>query len=165
MSTAVALVPWIALAGLIVATRVAARSQPRRLDALERHLMRCRRREEPASVLVARLDRRSRPAEGDVLACFRLTDSVAVRRIGQRLELLGVFDDDRLDRSGVERRLRATASRAGVELAWARFPEDGVTLEVLLDAARAALPAQHRAMAPAEAGALPPAVASGAEVE
>ena len=65
---------------------------------LERHIMRCRRREEPASVLVARLPARVRISPERVLACFRLTDSVSIARIRDGYEIAGVFDEDGFER-------------------------------------------------------------------
>ena len=105
---------------------------------LERHVMRCRRREEPAALLLARVPARSRTMSHRLACCYRLTDSVAVARIGRHCELVALFDDDGIDRGVLERRLQAAA---GVEpaVAWARFPDDGVTLEALLLVARVRL--------------------------
>jgi hypothetical protein len=108
---------------------------------LERHIMRCRRRQEPASVLVARFAGPGRIAPGRVLACFRLTDSVAIGRTRDGWEVAGVFDHDGFDPEGLERRLRAALDGTAPVLGWARFPEDGLTLQLLLEGARAALPA------------------------
>ena len=107
---------------------------------LERHIMRCRRREEPASLLVVRLPARVRIAPERVRDCFRLTDSVSVARIRDGYEIVGVFDEDRLEREGLERRLRAMLDWIDAGIGWVRFPDDGVTLEVLLERARALLP-------------------------
>jgi hypothetical protein len=103
---------------------------------LQREIMRCRRRQSSASVLVARLDADHRLAPRDLLDWFRLTDSVTVARIGRALEVIGVFDDDGLERDGLERRLLGAFRGT---LAWARFPDDGVTLEALVHLARAEL--------------------------
>ena len=152
---------------LVLSLEVAVRSARDELHDLERHVMRCRRREEAASVLVARVNRRPGLSQAELLAWCRLTDSVAVKRVRGAFELIGVFDDEALDRTGVERRLSSTA-RADVHLAWARFPDDGVTLEALLAAGRAALPAagRRRALPPrAQPGVSPSPVASGAEPE
>jgi hypothetical protein len=110
-------------------------------DELERHIMRCRRRQEPASVLVARFVAPGRIATRRVLSCFRLTDSVTIARTRDGWEVAGVFDQDGFDRGGLERRLRAALDGTTPGVGWARFPEDGVTLELLLEGARAALPA------------------------
>jgi hypothetical protein len=160
--------PWIALASLFALSLIVAARRPGdRLESLERHVMRCRRREEGASVLVARVSERNGLKQEALLACFRLTDSIAVRRNGRGLELAGVFDHEGLDRAGVERRLRAVAGETELQLAWSLFPDDGVTLHVLLDAARAELPAPARRAArhPAEAGVRRSPLTSGAEGE
>jgi hypothetical protein len=105
------------------------------LFELERHVMRCRRRDEPAYLMLARVPVRSRATSVRLACCYRLTDSVAVARVGRHCEVVALFDDDGLDRAALEARLHAAA---GVEpvVAWARFPDHGVTLEALLLAAR-----------------------------
>jgi hypothetical protein len=110
-------------------------------NELERHIMRCRRRQEPASVLVARVVAQERIAPERVLACFRLTDSVTIARTRDGWEVAGVFDQEGFERDGLERRLRAALDGTATGVAWARFPDDGVTLDLLLAGARAALPA------------------------
>ena len=109
------------------------------LFELELHVMRCRRREEPASLMLAHVPGGSRSTGHRLACCYRVTDSVAVARAGRHHELVAVFDDDGLDREALERRIRVAA---GVEptVAWARFPDDGVTLDGLILAARIALP-------------------------
>lgn len=109
----------------------------------QRDIMRCRRREETASVLVARLSGDRRLGPSGIVGGFRLTDSVAAGRIAGGIELVGVFDDHGLERDGLERRFRAAARGAVVELEWLRFPDDGVTLEALVARGRAALRARH----------------------
>jgi hypothetical protein len=109
-------------------------------DELERHIMRCRRRQEPAAVLVVRFVAPGRISPQRLRACFRLTDSVAVTRTRYGYELVGVFDEDGLDRNALEWRLRCALDAPTTCVSWARFPDDGVTLETLLDDARAALP-------------------------
>jgi hypothetical protein len=105
------------------------------LFELERHVMRCRRREESAFLMLARVRVRGRSTSHRLAHCYRLTDSVAVARVGRHCEVVALFDDDGLDRATLEARLHAAA---GVQplVAWARFPDDGVTLEALLLAAR-----------------------------
>jgi hypothetical protein len=109
-------------------------------DELERHIMRCRRRQESASVLVARFVASGRITPRRVLSCFRLTDSVTIARTRDGWEVAGVFDHDGFDRDGLERRLRAALDGTTAGVGWARFPEDGLTLQLLLDGARAELP-------------------------
>ncbi len=136
-------VPWIALAPApVLAAGLASRSPGTCLDLedLERQLMRCRRRDEEAAVLVARMYG-WRGSSEDLLTSFRLTDSIALRRFGCGVELVGVFERNRFDPSAVERRLRHMVGEAELHVAWASFPEDGVTLQVLLEGARSGLPA------------------------
>jgi hypothetical protein len=128
---------------------------------LQRDIMRCRRREETASVLVARLSRDARLGPGEIVACFRLTDSVAASRRGGSIELVAVFDDHGLEREGLERRLLAAARGARVELEWLRFPDDGVTLETLVARGRAALSARNGRRPALRLGAVPLSTASG----
>ena len=111
----------------------------------ELHLARCRRRRESASVLVARIDSRERVAVGELLAGLRVTDTVTVRRVHNGYELHGVFDDHELARVRVEERVRELVPAGGVAFGWARFPDDGLTLSVLVDGAREVLPARERA--------------------
>lgn len=134
-------VPWIALAPApVLAAGLASRSPGTWLEELERQLMRCRRRDEEAAVLVARMYGWRGSSEG-LLSSFRLTDSIGLRRFGCGVELVGVFERNRFDPSAVERRLRRMAGEAELRLAWAKFPQDGVTLQVLLEGARSDLPA------------------------
>jgi hypothetical protein len=105
------------------------------VEELERHLMRCRRRDERASVLTARLRSTDGPAPQQLVACFRLTDSVWIRQTPHGYDVSGVFDDDGFDRGALEQRLRAMVRGADTRLGWARFPDDGVTLAALLDCA------------------------------
>jgi hypothetical protein len=135
-----------------------------RASELELHLMRCRRRGERASLLVARVASPRRSTGRRLSGCFRLTDSVAVTRVRHGYELTGLFDDDGLERAALERRLRTSA---GVEasVAWARFPDDGLTLGALISAARASLRCGERspaaALAPMLVTASPSAPADG----
>jgi hypothetical protein len=103
---------------------------------LDRHLARCRRREEPAEVLVATIRGAGERTRIRVLTCFRLTDSVEARRTRSGVEVVAVFDGGDLDRDALERRLLAAAGGCESRLGWARFPDDGPTLDALLEAAR-----------------------------
>jgi hypothetical protein len=103
---------------------------------LERHVMRCRRREEPAALMLALVPAGGRATCHRLARCYRLTDSVAVARVNRHCELVALFDeDDALHREVLEERLHRAA---GVQssVVWARFPDDGVTLEALLLVAR-----------------------------
>jgi hypothetical protein len=132
---------WMS-AGVVLALSLRPASAPSysRLDELERHMARCRRRAQRAWVFVARVAAPRQLDPAKLLDCFRLTDSVSVARLPEGLEVAAVFDDDGLDRESVERRLRAVTAPVETRIAWRRFPDDGLTLQVLLDRARAALP-------------------------
>jgi hypothetical protein len=106
------------------------------IDELERHLMRCRRREEAADVLTAEVVDAGDATRARLAGCFRLTDSVDVRRARRAVELTAVFDADGLDRDALERRLLVVAGDHDVRLGWARFPDDGLTLQALREVAR-----------------------------
>jgi hypothetical protein len=150
---------WLgAGAALALSMRSAPRAAGPALDDLERHLMRCRRRSEGACVLVAHVPATGRGQDERLADFFRLTDSVLVANIPHGYEVAGVFDDGGLDRNALEKRLRGAAAAPGTAIAWKRFPDDGVTLPVLIDAARAAL-ADSPAIEPA---ALVPPVFEGA---
>jgi hypothetical protein len=109
----------------------------------ELHLARCRRRREPAWVLVARIDARDGVSCSELAAHLRVTDSVTLRRVRHGYELEGVFDHHELVRGGLEQRLRRVLPAASVHFGWARFPDDGLTLAVLLERARDAVPAER----------------------
>lgn len=113
-----------------------ARRRP--VDELELQLLRCRRREETAWVMVARV---AGPAHvSDLLGCLRLTDAARVDLGVHGKELACVLDADGLDREALERRLRRGVPRADVRFGWSHFPQDGAGLDVLLHKARAGLP-------------------------
>jgi hypothetical protein len=100
-------------------------------DDLDRHLMRARRRQEPVEVMSARLRRADRGTPARLLSCFRLTDSVSVRATRGGLALIALFDAADFERAGVEQRLRSIAG-PDLDIRWARFPEDGLTLPAVL---------------------------------
>lgn len=110
----------------------------RHVDALELQLMRCRRREESAWVMVARVSGQTRIA--DLLCRLRLTDAARLELSVHGKELACVFDDVGLDRQALERRLRRGVPDADVRFGWSHFPEDGAALDVLMHEARARLP-------------------------
>jgi len=103
-------------------------------DERERHLMRCRRRGERAWVVVARLGTPAALRPEQILARLRLTDSLSIRRLRDGYEIAGTLDAVNFDREAFERRLRGLAPR-GADFGWARFPDDGATLDVLLEKA------------------------------
>jgi hypothetical protein len=68
---------------------------------------------------------------------MRMTDSSLLIWDGASFELRAMVDRERLDRHALEARLRSVAGGA-VDIGWARFPEDGFTLSVLIAEARRA---------------------------
>jgi hypothetical protein len=124
----------------------------RTVDELELHLMRCRRRDENAWVMVARVSGRART--GDLLAHLRLTDTARVELNVHGKELACVLDAVGLDREALERRLRGGVRDADVRFGWSHFPTDGAGLDVLLHKARAGLP-RPRGLVTRPAGAVP----------
>jgi hypothetical protein len=117
-------------AGLLYARR-AAPAKP--LDhALRRHLAICRRREEGAFVLVATAPARPR----SMTELLRISDSaVAERRPGGSV-LVAVIDAHELSRERVTQRLLEQHG-AQLKVGWAKFPEEGMTLDALVNVARA----------------------------
>jgi hypothetical protein len=120
---------------------------------LRRHLAWCRRREEPAHLLLAPLDGIDEGEVSSLLESFRITDSVTLGRGAGGSELYALLDAHGFVREGLERRLaeRFEDRRFG----WATFPQNGVTLQTLIEHARiAVLEGEERvsaARAPAEA--------------
>ena len=131
--TEVALVAPAAVAAAIAYTAGRARSG-HGFDSLDRELMRRRRRDEPAALLVVE-GRCDAAASSALRECLRVTDTVDFRTRRGRVRMRALLDAERLDQTAVERRL---ASKGAVELAagWATFPEDGLTLATLVEAAQ-----------------------------
>lgn len=127
---------WV-LAGALVAAVAASRGGPivLRSHDLKRHIDWCRRRQEPAHVLVMSFAERDLTRPSTLMESFRLTDSVALTSRHGTCELQAVIDDHDFSRPGLERRLTDQIGTA-VKLGWATFPVDGVTLNVLTGAAR-----------------------------
>ena len=130
---------WV-LAGGLVALLVSARGGPviLRTHDLQRHLDWCRRREEKAHVLVMRFSLREVPKPARVLDSFRTTDSIAIHLSQGICELQAVLDDQGFSREGVERRI-IEDNDASFRFGWAAFPDNGVTLDSLMETARAEL--------------------------
>jgi hypothetical protein len=147
--TALAMVPsasahapsWTwALSGGVVALLVSARGGPVELRShdLQRHLDWCRRRQEKAHVLVMRFSLREVPKPVRLLDSFRTTDSIALHYSHGVCELQAVLDDVGFSREGVQRRI-TDGNDVGFRFGWTEFPADGVTLDSLLETARADL--------------------------
>jgi hypothetical protein len=114
---------------------------------LQRHLAGARRRGTHCDMLVMRFESRLRPSVIEGLALLRTTDSAELRPAGPGgRELHVLFDDLATSRVVMEQRLLGTGS-TGVACGWSRFPQDGLTVETLAAAARAAMPppTAHRA--------------------
>jgi len=101
---------------------------------LQRHLAWCRRREEPAHLLLMPLDTTSDTELAYLLESFRITDSVTLGRGANGSELYALLDAFGFERQGLERRLAGRLD--GRSFGWASFPEDGVTLQTLVEHAR-----------------------------
>ncbi len=104
---------------------------------LQRHLAWCRRREEPAHLLVAPLEGIDEQEVRNLIESFRITDSVTLGRNAGGSELFAFLDAHGFVREGLEARLAERFS--GRSFGWATFPKDGVTLQTLLDHARATM--------------------------
>lgn len=150
--------PWLVAGALgLVAGGTAVRRSTAapQVDALQRHIMRCRRRGERANVLVVDFEPGTSRSISALLAATRATDTFVVRRSMRGVEVHGLLDGDALDRMAVERRLAGRLGpNAACAFGWAVFPDDGLTLDVLLEAARAALPSLPAA--PRRRGPVPP---------
>jgi hypothetical protein len=129
---------------------------------LQRHLAWCRRREEPAHLLVVPLNAADDGDLAHLLESFRITDSVTLGRGADGSELYALLDAFSFDRQGLERRLAERLN--GQSLGWASFPEDGVTLQTLIEHARTMRRAE-RSLAVVAEGTLVEAAPSGASLE
>jgi len=131
---AASLPPAVAAAGaaaaiLAIACRgsaAVARDQP-----LRRHIAVCRRRGERALVLLATTPQRRRAMDADL----RISDSAVSEWRRGRSSLVAVVDEHEQSRRCITERLH---DRHGgrLEIGWATFPDDGVTLDALLEVAR-----------------------------
>lgn len=128
--------PWV-VAGACVSIAVGSRPNPSAqpaLDHVELHLARCRRRAEPATFMY--LQEEDPEAVRNLLGAMRATDSLTIRRSGRLWELYGFLEGHNHVPQIVERRFAEALTSATPTVGWATFPEDGVTLEVLLRCAR-----------------------------
>jgi hypothetical protein len=119
--------------------------------ALRRHLAICRRREERAAVVVASIQGR----HAEIARDLRISDSAVVRTAPLGALLVAVVDGQELALARIEARLREQHP-GPLAIGSAMFPDDGLTLDVLVAvaSARARLPLAESAEA-AEAGAAP----------
>jgi hypothetical protein len=130
-----AILPW-AVAAMAISWGASPSFAPPRLDSEpQRQLMRSRRRNQAASVVVVQADRPAGPAQ--LWPSLRVTDGFDLVTGRDGIELRAVLDDEGLDRAAFAQRIRGVLGTSDVRFGWASFPADGVTLEALVDAARA----------------------------
>jgi hypothetical protein len=126
---------WILAAGAVgVAVSWRRHEEPGDTPLL-RHLERARRRGEPASLMVVRLPPASRGPLRDLQRRMRAADSTRAVRGLAADEIHAVMDGGDLEARAVELRL-GTGEIDRASVGWARFPEDGGSLDVLLATAR-----------------------------
>ena len=104
---------------------------------LQRHLEWCRRREEPAHVLVVPFSDAQVPDPFQLLQCFRVTDSVALSRSVDGFS--SMRSSTTRTSSGRDWRSGSASGAATASIsAAATFPEDGVTIQALSSTLRRA---------------------------
>lgn len=126
---------WILAAGAVGFAVAWRRHEEPGDTSLLRHLERARRRGEPASLMVVRLPPASRGPLRDLQRRMRVTDSTRAVRGVAADEIHVVMDGADLEERNVEQRL-GTGEIDRASVGWARFPEDGGSLDVLLATAR-----------------------------
>ncbi len=143
---------WVFAGGLVaLAVSRGGRVVAVHMNDLERHLSWSRRRAERATVLVARLGPNDVEDPVALVESFRITDSVSLRRTPRGYDLHAVLDEKELDREAVERRITDLTGPVGAappHYGWATFPDDGVTLDILLDLARRGVDGRREPVAP-----------------
>jgi nucleoside-diphosphate-sugar epimerase len=129
--------PWL-LAGAAAAVMVPATAHAgaASIEELQRHLMRCRRRGESAAVVRVELPAREADRVPSLLDSTRATDSFAVKESLAGVELIGLLDGEDVQPELVEQRFGTVLDAVSPTFGWARFPDDGVTLDVLIERAR-----------------------------
>jgi hypothetical protein len=135
--------PWtVAAIGLSAAVeqRAAAITVPD-LGALERCLERCRRRGDPATVLVLEVAADA-AAVRNLFRTVRVTDSFVIRRFRQRFEVLGLLEECDVARATIQARFAESLHGVTPRFGWASYPVDGLTLDVLLEHARTSIVAE-----------------------
>jgi hypothetical protein len=130
-------IAWVAAA--VAAATVTVLIRPVHMRAPEEHLLhhlaRARRRGEPVVVMVLRIARGAAPAE-PLMRTLRVTDSAHLLRGMEADEIHAVMDAADLEPVALERRLRiAHGGGSALTFGWAMFPEDGGSLEALVERA------------------------------
>jgi hypothetical protein len=123
------------------------RHHPDALYPARMQLARCRRSGQRADVLVVELPpstsiagaRQTRRSASTASSVLRVTDGVSMVPSLGGSGLCAVLESDGRARSAIDQRLRRVCGNE-VRLAWASSPDDGVTLESLLEVALNRLP-------------------------
>jgi hypothetical protein len=107
-------------------------------------LARCRRSGQPADILLVELTsiaggRQTRRCATAVSSVLRVTDGVSMVPSMGGNGMCAVLESDGRARSAIDQRLRSACGNE-IRLAWASSPDDGVTLESLLEVALNRLP-------------------------
>lgn len=127
----------VAIAAGLAAAAAAGCTRPRRAvaatDELLRQLARARRRDERAHVAVVKASRAAEAAR--MASTVRITDTVLSVSRPSGTELWCILDGPAVDRAAFERRL--SDQDAAASFGWARFPDDGTSVETLVERARA----------------------------
>jgi hypothetical protein len=134
-----------ALALMLVAS--GSRHHPDALYPARMQLARCRRSGLPADILVVEVPastsiaggRQTRRGATAVSSVLRVTDGVSMVPSLGGSGICAVVESDAGARSAIDQRLRSACSNE-IRLAWASSPDDGVTLESLLEVALDRLP-------------------------
>lgn len=131
-----------ALALMLVASD--SRDRPDALYPARMQLARCRRGGQPADILVVELTsvaggRQTRRCATAVSSVLRVTDGVSMIPSLGGNGICAVLESDPRARAAIDQRLRSACGHE-VRLAWASSPDDGVTLESLLEVALNRLP-------------------------
>jgi hypothetical protein len=134
-SVLVASALWVVLTAR--ATVGSEESMPELQDSvLERELMRYRRREANATVLVIRSSAPKRRID-ELCGSLRTTDAYALVRSRGAYELHAVLDAHGLDSERLEQRIRHALAGYPASIGWASFPKDGLILATLRERASA----------------------------
>jgi hypothetical protein len=123
------------------------RHHPDALYPARMQLARCRRSGQPADILVVGFPvstslagrRQSRSWATAASSVLRVTDGVSMLPSMDGNGLCAVLESDGRARSAIDQRLRSACGNE-IQLAWASSPDDGVTLESLLEVALDRLP-------------------------
>lgn len=134
----------VVAAAVLLCGRVPASGDPPD-HALRRHLAICRRRQERALVLLASGAGRRQAMTADL----RISDSAVAESGRHGSTLVAVVDANELAQARITERLRARHGDA-LRIGWAAFPDDGMTLDTLVDVAAS----RAAGIAPAEPPAL-----------